>query len=94
LTATISIQAARRRPPLTTDSTLQEWKDDPIAGPELVRAVGVTDDGVPVGILGDEELTKVIGNFPLRTLVAFTGLGITEDVVSQLTARFVTSRLD
>ena len=48
----------------------------------------------PAGILGDEELIKVIGNFPLRTLIAFTGLGITEDVVSQMTARFAPSETD
>ena len=94
LAATVSVRAPRRRPPLTASSTLIEWKDDPVAGPELVRAVGVTDDGRPAGILGDEELIKVIGNFPLRTLIAFTGLGITEDVVSQMMARFAPSETD
>ena len=53
---------------MTASSTLQEWRDDPTTGPELLRMVGVTEDGAPVGILGDEELIKVLGNFPLRTL--------------------------
>ena len=94
LTTTVFVDAPRRRAPLTASSTLQEWRDDPITGPELLRTVGVTEDGAPLGILGDEELMKVLGNFPLRTLTAFTGLGITEDVLSHMTASFAASGMD
>ena len=94
LTTTVFVDAPRRRAPLTASSTLQEWRDDPITGPELLRTVGVTEDGAPLGILGDEELMKVLGNFPLRTLTAFTGLGITEDVLSHMTASFAASGTD
>jgi len=86
LTATIAVDAPRLRPPLTRMSPLQDWRDDPDAGPALLQAVGLTGVGRRATILGDEALLKVVGNFPLETLIAFPGVGITADIVDQLVA--------
>ena len=65
-------------------STLQEWLADPTGAALLRKAVGTDDDGRPGGILGNEELMPVIGNFPISTLAAFPGLGLTHDLVHSL----------
>jgi beta-glucosidase len=67
-------------------STLQEWLADPAGGEALRREVGTGPDGRPAGILGSEELISVIGNFPLHTLTAFPGLGVTRKVLRKLTS--------
>jgi hypothetical protein len=48
----------------------------------------VDPDGRPHGILGDQELIKIIGNFPLSSLTAFPGLGIDHATVTDLVQRF------
>jgi beta-glucosidase len=40
----------------------------------------------PAGILGSDELIAVIGNFPLHTLTAFPGLGVTRKLLRKLTS--------
>jgi len=84
LTTTIDIAA----PPLPTRleamSTLQEWLADPTGSALLHEAVGTDETGRPKGILGNEELMVVIGNFPISTLVAFPGLGLSHAVVHGL----------
>ena len=61
-------------------------------GSALLReAVGTDDHGRPKGILGDPELLPVIGNFPLSTLAAFPGLGITSELVDRLVEQVATS---
>ena len=86
LTTSVEVNAPWVRLPLDGMSTLEEWLADPEGGPTLRAAVGTRPDGRPVGILGDEELIRVIGNFPLSTLAAFPGLGITHETVTALTA--------
>jgi beta-glucosidase len=66
-------------------ATLQEWLADPTGAALLQEAVGTDDQGRPKGILGNEELLPVIGNFPIHTLAAFPGLGFTHDLVHDLT---------
>jgi len=84
LTTTIDIAA----PPLPTRleamSTLQEWLADPTGSALLHEAVGTDETGRPKGILGNEELMVVIGNFPISTLAAFPGLGLSHAVVHGL----------
>jgi beta-glucosidase len=84
LTTTIDIDAPP--PPATLDAmaTLQEWLADPTGAALLHKAVGTDDQGNPKGILGNEELLPVIGNFPISTLAAFPGLGFTHDLVHSL----------
>jgi beta-glucosidase len=84
LTTTVDIAA----PPLPTRldgmSTLQEWLADPTGSALLHKAVGTDETGRPNGILGNDELMRVIGNFPISTLAAFPGLGLSHSVVHTL----------
>ena len=84
LTATVDVAASP--PPVTLDAmaTLQEWLANPTGSALLHKAVGSDDQGRPKGILGNEELLPVIGNFPISTLAAFPGLGFTHDLVNSL----------
>ncbi|MDQ1376836.1 MAG: beta-glucosidase [Acidimicrobiaceae bacterium] len=47
-------------------------------------AVGTADAGRPGGILGDDELLKVIGSFPVSTLAAFPGSGVDHEMLAAL----------
>ncbi|GAA3236746.1 glycoside hydrolase family 3 C-terminal domain-containing protein [Pseudonocardia petroleophila] len=79
LCRTVTVDAPLPRRALTADSTLQEWLADPDRGPELRAAAGP-------GILQDEELLRVIGNFPLGRLAAFPGIGISRETLTRLGA--------
>ena len=64
LSQTVEIEAATLLPPLTRDSTLQEWLADP-AGRQLVeREVAAGEPGAGM----QEGLLEVIGNFPMSAL--------------------------
>ena len=65
-------------------STRPEWLADPTGSALLREAVGTDATGQPKGILGNEELLPVIGNFPISTLAAFPGLGLSHAVVHGL----------
>jgi beta-glucosidase len=84
LTTTVDIAAPP--PPATLDAmaTLQEWLADPTGSALLHKAVGTDEEGRPKGILGNAELLPVIGNFPISTLAAFPGLGLSHAVVDAL----------
>ncbi len=62
----VHLEAPSVAPPLTGDSTLQEWVADD-RGRELLSTLDVP-------ILGDPELVRVIGTMPMRTLASFSGL--------------------
>jgi hypothetical protein len=49
---------------------------DPTGSALLRKVIGVDETGKPKGILGHEELLKVIGNFPISRLTALPSLGI------------------
>ena len=85
LRATLHVDATPPRAPLDGTSTLEEWMSDPDGAARLRAAVGADPQGRARGILGDEELRTVIGNFPLASLAAFPGLGISHEVVRALT---------
>ena len=68
-------------------STLEEWLDHPAGSGLLREAIGVDEHGNPRGILGDDKLIRVIGNFPISTLAAFPGLGIDHNTVDRLLER-------
>jgi beta-glucosidase len=84
LTTTVDIAA----PPLPTTldgmSTLQEWLADPTGSALLHKAVGTDETGRPKGVLGSEELLVVIGNFPISTIAAFPGFGLSHSIVQTL----------
>jgi beta-glucosidase len=75
-TTTIDVDAPPLRPTLDHMATLQEWLADPIGSVLLRDAVGTDADGRPRGIVGNDELLAIIGNFPISTLAAFPGLGL------------------
>jgi len=84
LTTTLDIAAPPPPARLNGMSTLQEWLTDPTASALLHHAVGTDETGRPKGILGNHELLVVIGNFPISTLAAFPGLGLTHTIVHTL----------
>ena len=96
-TTTIDIVARSVREPLGPMSTLDEWLADPAGSVALRAAVGTDTAGTsaagtdaadtagrPRGILGDEELLKVIGSFPVSTLAAFPGSGLDHAMLAAL----------
>jgi hypothetical protein len=66
-------------------STLAEWLDDPAGGPALRAAMGTGPDGRPGGILGSDELVRMLREIPLSTLAVF-GAGITHGQIGELVA--------
>lgn len=86
-TTTIEVDAPPLHVQLDGMATLEEWLSHPVGSGLLREAVGVDENGNPRGILGDEELIKVIGNFPISTLAAFPGLGIDHATVDHLLGR-------
>ena len=77
----ITLDAPSLAAPLTAESTLQEWLAD-----EQGRAVLTTAAQQAGGILADEELIKVIGNFPMSSLAAFGQLGWSRAKLDELVA--------
>ncbi|MDQ1358316.1 MAG: hypothetical protein QOG44_2689 [Acidimicrobiaceae bacterium] len=55
----------------------------PTAAPGTA-APGTADAARPGGILGDDELLKVIGSFPVSTLAAFPGSGVDHEMLAAL----------
>jgi beta-glucosidase len=84
LTATVEIDVPPLARPLGEMSTLQEWLADPVGGPMLRAAIGTDAAGRPNGLLADDELVRVIGNFPLRSLSAFPGMTINHATLDTL----------
>jgi beta-glucosidase len=84
LTTTVDIAAPPLPVRLDGMATLEEWLADPSGSALLHKAVGTDEDGRPKGILGNEELLPVIGNFPISSLAALPGLDFTHDLVHSL----------
>jgi beta-glucosidase len=76
LRATVCVDAASTGAPLGPMSTLHEWLADPSGSAALGAAMGHGGSGKPKGVLGDPELLKMIGSFPISTLAAFPGIGL------------------
>jgi beta-glucosidase len=87
LTNTIEVTAQPPTVELDGMATLEEWLAHPVGSGLLREAVGVDERGRPRGILGDDELIRVIGNFPIRALAAFPGLGIDHATIDYLLGR-------
>jgi beta-glucosidase len=82
LNETISVEAPRIASPLSRDSTLHEWMDDPI-GRELIHKE--VANGQPGGAMDDELLT-VIGTMPMSTLANFGGMSLDHVALDRITA--------
>jgi beta-glucosidase len=80
----LEIAAPPHRVRLDAMATLQEWLADPAGAVALREAIGVDAEGRPRGILGDDELARVIGSFPLSSLATFPGSGIDHDMIMKV----------
>ena len=76
LRSTVYVDAPRVTPPLDPMSSLDEWLADPLGAAALRAALGTRPDGRLKGMLGDEEVVKVIGSFPMRSLAGFPNVSI------------------
>jgi beta-glucosidase len=92
LSTTLDIAVPAQPGALESTSTLEEWLADPVGAVLLHKAIGTDETGRPGGILGNEELLKVIGNFPLNRLAAFPGLGVSHSAVDELVAQVADRR--
>src|SRR5215218_5962236 len=68
LSTTVELTAPSQTVELDGMSTLEEWLAHPVGSGLLREVIGVDEHGHPRGILGDEELIRVIGNFPIIRL--------------------------
>jgi beta-glucosidase len=87
LITTVDVESPAIPHRLDSMATLKEWLADPNGSAALHEAVGVGPDGRPRGILGDQRLISIIGNFPLSSLAAFGDLGIDHAIVTRLTTQ-------
>jgi len=87
-TATIDVAAPPLPVRLDAMATVQEWLADPAGSAALRQAVGTDADGRPRGILGDDDLIKIIGNFPISSLAAFPGRGLDHATITSLIQQF------
>jgi len=69
--------------PLTRDSTLHEWLDDPQGRELLLDAAGDVESGP----LADPGLLQVVGTMPMSTLANFGMAGFTHDRLDELEER-------
>jgi beta-glucosidase len=84
LRTSITLDAREARPPLDEMSTLDEWLADPDATAILL---GALDGDVANSFLDNEDMRRLIGNFPLSALAAFPGSGITPQLVHDALAQ-------
>ena len=81
------VDAPRVAAPLGPMSSLEEWLDDPAGHAALEEAFGTREDGRLQGMLGDEELRRVIGNFPMRSLAGFPNVSIDHATLDAMVER-------
>ena len=84
---TLDVAAPLLPRPARRDGELEEWLADPAGAPLLHEVVGTDETGRPRGILGDDELRAVVGNFPIGALTAFPGSGLDQGTVDELLRR-------
>ena len=49
--------------------------------------MGTRDDGRLAGMLGDEELQRVVGNFPMRSLAGFPNITLDHATLDEVVER-------
>ena len=91
LSTTIDVDGPPLRVTLDATASLQEWLADPAGSRLLHELVGADEAGRPRGILGDDELIAVVGNFPISALAAFPGSGLDQATVHELLRRLGSS---
>jgi beta-glucosidase len=82
LTAVVDVEAPPIRPPLGGMSTLEEWLADPDG------AAALRDEAGEMAVfLEDPELLKIIGNFPVSTLLTFPGMSLGQEALDRMVAK-------
>ncbi|HET9827108.1 MAG TPA: fibronectin type III-like domain-contianing protein [Nocardioidaceae bacterium] len=71
LATTVHVDAPRVAPPLGRMSSLEEWLADQAGSAALREVLGSTEDGRLAGMLGNPEVLRVVGSFPISTLAGF-----------------------
>jgi beta-glucosidase len=94
LTTTIEVAAPPLQITLGAMTSLQEWLADPAGAALLREVVGTDESGRPRGILGDDELRGVVGNFPISALTAFPASGLDQATVDELLRRLRSTSVD
>ncbi|TWD84362.1 beta-glucosidase [Kribbella amoyensis] len=84
LATSVTVTGPPVLPRLDGMATLDEWLAHPDGAAALRDAVGVDADGNARGILGNPELLRMIGNFPISSLATFPGLGLDEGVLDRI----------
>lgn len=87
----VDLPAPEWTPRLDGDATIEEWLAVPEGAAALRAAFGTDEQGRPRGLLADEDMLAVIGNFPLKRLSCFPGLGLDPSTVHALTSRLARS---
>jgi beta-glucosidase len=82
LTETVTVEAPRLAVPLSRDSTLQEWMDDPTGRDLIEKEIANGQSAAAM----DEELLGVIGNMPMSTLASFGGMSLDHDSLDRVAA--------
>lgn len=83
----VHVDAPRVAAALGPMSSLEEWLADADGAAALHRVLGTRDDGRLAGMLGDEELQRVIGNFPMRSLAGFPNITLDHATLDEVVAR-------
>ena len=84
LSRTVSISAPSLAPPITRDSTLDEWGVDPRARRLLQEAIGHGGNDP----FADPAVLAVIGSMPMSTLAAFPAVSIDHETLDELARRW------
>ncbi|HEY2273664.1 MAG TPA: glycoside hydrolase family 3 C-terminal domain-containing protein [Jatrophihabitantaceae bacterium] len=93
LRSTVQLTSDEAPLPLDGMSTLQEWLADPAAARLLRAAVVDGNDGAAARtILDNEELQRLIGNFPISSLAAMPGSGLSPAIVTDVVAELQRTR--
>jgi beta-glucosidase len=82
LSQEVSVEAPSIAMPLTRDSTLHEWMNDPAGRQILGHAVAA---GQPSAVM-DEELLGVVGTMPMSTLANFGGMSLDQRALDDAVA--------
>jgi len=83
----VHVDAPRVAAALGAMSSLEEWLADPAGAAALHDVLGTRDDGRLAGMLGDEELQRVVGNFPMRSLAGFPNVTLDHATLDEVVAR-------
>jgi len=83
----VHVEAPRAAAALGPMSSLEEWLADPTGAAALHEVLGTRDDGRLAGMLGDEELQRVVGNFPMRSLAGFPNITLDHATLDEVVTR-------